>query len=146
MQKGQNDVLKNDILPPKVTLPYEVPYGYFEHLPNRVIQRLQAEEKPTGLGFRQPWKWSLAALMLVAIGCLWMLRPEINQTQKALSAVPQDEITQYLLTHSDPPALMVMAATEEIEFAWDGTIANLSDQELIEWVEETEILNVMEEL
>lgn len=146
MATGQNNIVKDNILPPKSSLPYDAPYGYFEHLPHRLQQRMNIQPANTGLGLA-PWVWlSMGMMVVIAAWFFWQSTPHESDIQNELSALSEESIGDYLLTHNDPPALMVMAEYEQIQWPWKEATQAWSDNELLQWVDEADILNAMEEL
>lgn len=145
MKEGQNSIVKTNNLPPKANLPYEAPYGYFDNLSHRVQQRMQSEPAAGQWGYA-PVAWlSAAAVVLLGLGWMWTQWSLEERAAQELSALSQDEISQYLLTHSDAPSLLVMAESEQIDWQLATHWQELNDKELMQWVEEAEILNAMEE-
>lgn len=143
MQEGHNNMLNANPLPPKAGLPYEAPYGYFESLPHRVQARMQQAPQPR-LGAAKLWAgWALAAVVVVVGWMVWGLFPAQNALDKSLSALPEEVISQYLLTHSEPHALLLLADVENIAWPFENTPAGLSENELLDWVDDEEIVNVM---
>jgi hypothetical protein len=143
MQEGHNNMLNANPLPPKAGLPYEAPYGYFESLPHKVQARMQQVPRAR-LGAVKQWAgWALAAVVLAMGWMVWGLLPAQNAVDKSLSALPEETISEYLLTHSEPHTLLLLADAENIDWPLVKTPAGLSEKELLDWVENEEIINVM---
>lgn len=146
MKEGQNDIVNTNHLPPKLDLPYEAPYAYFEHLPNRIQSRMDSS-KSSKKALLHGWRWSaLAATVLLAIGLFWWQQSLEESVQVSLNELSQEDINNYLLAHSDVPTLMVLAEREQIEWQVTPELQALSENELLPWIEDAELLNAMEEL
>lgn len=143
MQEGHNNMLNANPLPPKAGLPYEAPYGYFESLPHKVQARMQQAPRAQLRASRQWAGWALAAVV-VAMGLMvWGLLPAQNAVDKSLSALPEETISEYLLTHSEPHTLLLLADVENMALPLVNTPTGLSENDLLDWVENEEIINVM---
>jgi len=146
MKEGQNDIVNTNHFPPKLDLPYDVPYGYFEHLPHRVQSRLESSKEPKIIWANGLRLTALAASLALVFGLFWLQMRSEESVQLAINELSQEEINDYLLAHSDVPALVVMAEREKIDWQFAPELQSLSDNELLPWIEDAELLNAMEEL
>jgi hypothetical protein len=91
------------------TIPFNTPVGYFEALPAQMLKAaiagdaISGEPKIIPLRWRnviRPLKWVLAALLVIGIGIgsyhVSFSPPATSNTDKILTAVPNDEIHDYL--------------------------------------------------
>ncbi len=129
-------------------LPFEAPYSYFDHLPNRVWSKL--EQKPQSAFWMRPvLRYSLSSLFIGLLGWWFWLgyqQPEAV-TQSELNQLATADIAAYLLQHSDPQGMMLMAQTEPI--AWDEILpghVELQPEDALQWLDESEILEAWEEI
>ena len=86
-------------------MPFEVPEGYFEALPQKINQRIVAQSKskwPTVFFVKKVAWASLPMAVFIVFAILWFMpKQEMPASQKeimlALDRLPQEEIEAYLL-------------------------------------------------
>jgi hypothetical protein len=87
-----------------------VPYGYFEQLPERMLALAKAEEARTkkakiislqGYRMFRQMKWVAAAALILGIGfgSYRLINSRHSDPEKMLSAVPSNDIREYLQQH-----------------------------------------------
>lgn len=128
-------------------LPFEAPYGYFENLPNKVWAKTQVE--PAKIFWKQPtFRYGLASFLLLSLAW-WIWKPvsSLDATQEELNALATVEIADYLLTHSDPQGMVLMAQTAPVN--WEEILPShvaISAEDAWSLVDESEIIAAWEEL
>lgn len=128
-------------------LPYEAPNGYFENLPNSVWGKIpQARPAPF---WRQPiFRLGLAGFSaLILVFFIWWPENNAQQTQKELNELATTEIADYLLAHSDPQGMVLLAQVEPIN--WEEILPwqdDLNVEEVLPWVDESDIIAAWEEI
>lgn len=86
--------------------PFSVPEGYFEHLTDRVLEKIKEEEKPRKVAFMQLLKpyMGLAAIFLLAF-----------------------LVVQFVVPHFiDKNRMLIKANTEIVAYTEEGTSDNLT--------------------
>ena len=111
------DQLKKDI--------FEAPDGYFDHLPERIQERIREEETSSvdeKVVSMPRWAYAAAAsiLILLVAGILFYQQPnnEIaseQQLEQLLAEVPQETLLEYLQTDADVSLLQVNLTEDEQE-------------------------------
>jgi len=108
--------------------PQSVPQGYFEELPNRVMAAIAAEEQaipakvvPLRNTRRRYMAWIAAAsVAAILTGVLFMFKGtshNASSLEAQLAGIPDQEIVDYLQTHSDAfdnEAIFSNVSTEEV--------------------------------
>jgi len=128
-------------------LPYEAPYGYFENLPNKVWAK--AQQQPNVFFWMQPaLRYGLASLLVLSLAW-WIWKPvdSLEATQTELNEVAAVEIADYLLAHSDPQGMVLMAQAEPLN--WEEILpshVSLNAEDAWPWIDESEIIAAWEEI
>ena len=148
MSRSQKVVVKENTDFGTKQLPYEAPFAYFEHLPEKVWNKVQAEKQPA-FWMLPAFRYSLAGLSVVMVLAWWVWNPASNSqtTQAELNGLATAEIADYLLQHSDPQGMVVMAQAEPLD--WEEILPHhvaLPEEEVLEWLDESEIIEAWEEI
>jgi len=137
--------MKKDIFENKVN-PFTVPEGYFDNLHERIMSRIQAEEKHKGISgriIRMPlyWKWIAAAacILFIFAGATLFLTQPYKQLVVA-EYVIDDDFYQWFYA-SDGATLM--AESLDIQVSENFMIANAGlseeDEAIIHFLERENI-------
>jgi hypothetical protein len=127
------------------TPPFEAPEGYFNDLPDRIMDRIKSEEKPKQT-FLQPWmKYAVAASVAILAVVLMVLNsPSEDASPETLLAEVSDEaILDYLadsgVTTDD--ILEVSSFDEaDVEFIQEETMPELDIETLDAIIEDIELI------
>jgi hypothetical protein len=128
-------------------LPFEAPYGYFENLPNRVWGKIP-QSRPVSIWMQPVFRLGLAGFSaLILATFVWWPTNNAHQTQKELNQLATTEIADYLLAHSDPQGMVLLAQVEPIN--WEEILPwqdDLNVEEVLPWVDESDIIAAWEEI
>ncbi len=106
----------------KTQIPYQAPPGYFDALPDVVMQKLgQRRAKRIS---RQSWIWTAASVVVLSLAI-----PTLDRLTQTDYVLGDDSVENYLVTQSDIPSY------ELAENLDDAALANLNagiDPEKIE--------------
>ncbi|MFN4147029.1 MAG: hypothetical protein ACK4GN_14485 [Runella sp.] len=81
---------------------FETPNGYFEYLPAKIQQQIQARQEEREHRFTVSWSWKRTALASVAASIVavltWITFPQkqTSISEDALSHITHEEVVQYL--------------------------------------------------
>ena len=129
---------------PSKSLPYQEPYAYFEHLPERTLARMQSTRQSVAW-YRQPALAAGMAIIPILLVVLLLWRPSLTDHQPTLADLDSELLMEYLLTHSEPHQFFSMADELDLIESPDWSTSITPDQ-LEEWLEEEDLDETLYEL
>jgi hypothetical protein len=89
----------------KLRMPYDVPEGYFDSLPDKILQKTGNKTKaiPLRIFLIRSWKYAAAALIviLIALSVTLHIRQQHHTFAYQLAQLPANDIEQYLENQTD---------------------------------------------
>ncbi|MCX7638719.1 MAG: hypothetical protein N2044_12820 [Cyclobacteriaceae bacterium] len=86
--KDLNDIPKKEI--------FEVPDGYFEHLPQVIQSRISKPQKQERPYFKLVVRYALAIAIVFVVLWLWLVPSKQQTAEELLAGVNSEELIQYL--------------------------------------------------
>lgn len=131
-------------------LPYEAPYGYFEHLENRTLRKITAEQVASPRWLPLFMQLGAAALVLLFGWVIW--QQQLGQDQRSelqqvnLAEIEAEDRLEYLLTYGDRALLMSWVEASEVSLSSDWTQLEVEADDLFESYSSTELEQILLEL
>lgn len=123
-------------------LPYQAPYSYFEHLPQRTLDRMSKSQWRWSVASAKRWGLSAAFTVMLLLAGWWFL-PRTATDDLNWQTVATSEMADYLFLHSEPLSMLVMAGELQIGLEEQHWMGDLTDDDWMEWVDD-ETLNLIE--
>jgi hypothetical protein len=129
--------------------PFSVPDNYFEQFPAQVLQAIKANEdaetvkkiKTIPLNRAYKWysvKWAAAAVLLICVSIFSYRFIMPNHTpEHELASIPQNEIAEYAMLHTDDPAELEMLDKNGVMYATPQHVTlQLTEEEITQYLNE----------
>lgn len=81
---------------PKKELPYTMPAGYFEQLPNRITEKVAGTKRKGVLISFTQLRWAAAAMVIIAVGLSLVDLNTTTNNSGLLASVADKEISEYI--------------------------------------------------
>ncbi len=118
---------------------FTVPEGYFDTLQDRISRRVQIPEPKVRKLFPEWTRYAAAASITVLIAFGVYMKGGRSTIADKLSAVPEQEIVNYLQLYSDQMDNQVIVENLESSAAFSGLSDDVSSQELRYYLEDTSL-------
>jgi hypothetical protein len=101
---------------------FEVPEGYFDQLPMKILARLEKPERTRSVSV---WRFSLRyalPLVVIVFTLVYLLRPQSIETEELLASIADEHLVAFLDESEISESELLEAANFE---AWDADSLNL---------------------
>jgi hypothetical protein len=94
---------------------FDVPEGYFDQLPGKIQARISVDQgREPSFVFRYKFQYVIPVLIILAVGLIWVLKPQpANDVDSLLASVDTESMVAYL----NDSELTTEDVIEEVDFS-----------------------------